>query len=146
MERLWGHFHLFCKSSFLEKSTGVGIITGLCLCLGGNGPLDTFPVCLASCLTVKQRLHNGRKPAPASWIRFALWKQIGKRPHRPRNTNRTWFKSSDSTDWWMILCPFGLVLSPGLWLTHEVSHRAVPCGDYLFVLHRGELWNPDGTM
>lgn len=54
-----------------------------CLCQGGNGGLDTFPVCLLPVSQNSKCLHNGRKLEPASCARRVLWKQIGKCLSRP---------------------------------------------------------------
>lgn len=77
-----GKFSWHCWIIFLEKSTGLWIIKGFCLCQGGNGVLDTFPVCLLPVSQNSKWLHNGRKLEPASCTCRVLWKQIGKCLHR----------------------------------------------------------------
>lgn len=78
-----GKFSCICRVVFSEKSTGLWIIKGLCLCRGGNGVLDTFPVCLLPVSQNSKWLYNGRKLEPASCMSRVLWKQIGKCLRRP---------------------------------------------------------------
>lgn len=64
---------------------------------GGNGALDTFPVCLLPVSQNSKWLHNGRKLEPASCQICVLWKQIDT-SLQASSTDRAWLLSSDNPD------------------------------------------------